>query len=360
MTRILHEFDARHEVLEAFAHDVRARLEAALDAHRDAIHSISCRLKSRPSLAAKLARPDRTYRCLDEVTDVVGLRVVTYFEDAIDGVAAAVERAFSVDLARSVDKRLAEDPTRFGYRSLHYICATEGGAAPFEIQVRTLLQHAWAEIEHDLGYKSAESVPHHVRRRFSRLAGLLELADEEFLAIKQFLARYESEVRRGGGPSHAVGLDRVTLGVLARGPLSARVDGAIAAALGLDLQDTLFYPDYLLRMLLLVGFDGVERIEEELRHHEPAILSFLPHYFQFTKDTWRFSAGDLTAIQRGYGLFFLAHLAMLGAATPELDKVRRIEDFYATLDGIDDRADARRVAIRLLEAYRGYRSPGGG
>ncbi len=50
---------------------------------------------------------------------------------------------------------------------------------------------------------------------------------------------------------------------------------------------------------------------------------------------------------------------MLGTPTPELDKVRRIEDFYVTLDGIDDRADARRIAVRLLEAYRAYRGPGG-
>ena len=45
----------------------------------------------------------------------------------------------------------------------------------FEIQFRTVLQHAWAEIEHDLGYKTEFGIPLDVRREFSRVAGLLEI-----------------------------------------------------------------------------------------------------------------------------------------------------------------------------------------
>ena len=48
-----------------------------------------------------------------------------------------------------------------------------------EIQIRTVMQHAWAEIEHDLGYKSKEDIPDKYRRQFSILAGLIELADDK-------------------------------------------------------------------------------------------------------------------------------------------------------------------------------------
>ena len=62
-----------------------------------------------------------------------------------------------------------------------------------EIQIRSVLQHAWAEIEHDLGYKSEIAIPKGIRRNFSRLAGLLEIADKEFQEIRSFLQSYQNE-----------------------------------------------------------------------------------------------------------------------------------------------------------------------
>jgi len=63
-----------------------------------------------------------------------------------------------------------------------------------EIQIRSILQHGWAEIEHDLGYKTNISLPNHLRRRLSLLSGLLELADSAFLTIRDELKKYENEL----------------------------------------------------------------------------------------------------------------------------------------------------------------------
>src|SRR5262249_19774054 len=65
-----------------------------------------------------------------------------------------------------------------------------------EIQVRTVLQHAWAEIQHDIQYKSVTTIPVAIRRRFMALAGLLEIADREFQAIQDDDERLRQDARK--------------------------------------------------------------------------------------------------------------------------------------------------------------------
>ena len=149
-----------------------------------------------------MGRSDAGYRSLSDVTDVCGVRVITYFARDVDAVAAVVADEFDVDVGNSIDKRETLDPDRFGYVSLHYVVSLGASRTALpefrryaglkaEIQIRSILQHAWAEIEHDLGYKTAAGIPKSVRRQFSRLAGLLEIADGEFGSIREALADYE-------------------------------------------------------------------------------------------------------------------------------------------------------------------------
>src|SRR5689334_15258469 len=85
------------------------------------VHSVTARVKDHASLARKLARPDRCYGALWDITDLLGLRVITYFEDDVDRVGRVLEGRLSIDLTRSIDKRKHAEPGRFGYRSLHYV-----------------------------------------------------------------------------------------------------------------------------------------------------------------------------------------------------------------------------------------------
>jgi putative GTP pyrophosphokinase len=172
--------------------------------------SITHRVKTRESALKKLATKNLT--SIEQMTDVVGLRVITYLRDEVDEVAKIVEREFTIDEENSVDKRGTLDPDRFGYLSVHYIASLSAArvALPeyrrfenvrFELQIRSVLQHAWAEIEHDIGYKSESAVPRNERRAFSRLAGMLEMADDEFVRIRDRLAERQAaiaeEVARG-------------------------------------------------------------------------------------------------------------------------------------------------------------------
>jgi putative GTP pyrophosphokinase len=104
-----------------------------------------------------------------------------------------VECEFVIDWENSVDKGELLSPDRFGYLSVHYVASLspsrlalpeykQYGSIKAEIQVRSILQHAWAEIERGLGYRN-QTMPGRVRRRFSMVAGLLEMADKEFRDI---------------------------------------------------------------------------------------------------------------------------------------------------------------------------------
>lgn len=163
---------------------------------------VAHRVKSAESVASKLDRKPEKYSKATDITDLVGFRIICYFTDQIDLISAIIRDLFDIDWDNCIDKSKSLSPNAFGYLSVHYICSLKhSGQYPdelcryrFEIQIRTVLQHTWAEIEHDLGYKNELGVPIHVRREFSRMASLLEVADEGFLRIKYTLDEYSRKV----------------------------------------------------------------------------------------------------------------------------------------------------------------------
>jgi len=177
---------------------VEKKLNDALD--RADIHTmqIAHRVKTADSVSGKLARKPDKYSTASDLTDIVGYRIICYFTDQIDLISSIVEDLFVIDRDNYVDKSKMLKPNAFGYLSVHYICSLKPSdeypdsltKIRFEIQIRTVLQHTWAEIEHDLGYKNEFGVPHHVRREFSQMASLLEVADAGFGRIKRELDRY--------------------------------------------------------------------------------------------------------------------------------------------------------------------------
>ena len=188
---------------EALAPIVEERMQSVLcDKNCPMMYQISHRIKTAESIRGKLERKPEKYTAISDLRDILGFRVVCFFQEDIDRIAEKISGGFRVDRKLSTDKRSLIDPTSFGYLSLHYIIAlpdSEGYPEDlcnlwFEVQIRTILQHAWAEIEHDLGYKTEFGVPRVVRRNFSRAASLLETADDVFANIRQMLTQYKQEV----------------------------------------------------------------------------------------------------------------------------------------------------------------------
>ncbi|VVJ23023.1 RelA/SpoT [Amycolatopsis camponoti] len=181
-------------------------ISAALAASKIQFHTVSFRVKELDSAHEKIASRSSRYPDYSALTDLLGLRVITYFEDDVDKVSDVLRTEFDVDEENSVDKRANLDSDRFGYLSVHFILTlgekrehlveySRFGGKKFEVQVRSVLQHAWAEIEHDLGYKIRGGIPQNLRRRFSRVAGLLESADGEFRSLRNDIGEYQEQVR---------------------------------------------------------------------------------------------------------------------------------------------------------------------
>jgi ppGpp synthetase/RelA/SpoT-type nucleotidyltranferase len=353
---LLSEYDEVLPVLCARGDELAREMTALLASDPTLkVHSVVWRPKSRESVIRKLARPDRSYTDLWMLTDLVGVRVITYFADAVDRVAELVESRLPVDFKHSTDKRRRET-TEFGYRSLHYVCRL-GGPLPeharFEVQVRTVLEHAWAEIEHDLGYKAPEEIPLAARRRLGRLAGLLELADQEFGAIRAELETYVRALpERIGTAGASVPLDAFSLVALLEFAEARTLDAAIASALGKELGDQPFYPDYLSKMLVTSGVRTTEDARKGISTYERAIVAMVQPYFALTEQLWQLSPRQMPQIPRGYSLFFLAHVEVLRTSTLRLEKIERLARLYRALDYPDDAKTAHHVASMLVDAFQ--------
>ena len=166
--------------------------------------AVEHRVKEERSLAGKLERKGDGYNTLEDITDILGCRVICFLSDEIDKIGKKVEEKFVVDWENSSDKRTLLKENAFGYLSLHYICSLPFGdkwpdeicGKKFEVQIRTILQHAWSAIHHDIGYKSDFGVPREINRQFARLAGLLELADDEFVRARDNMVSYTEDIRK--------------------------------------------------------------------------------------------------------------------------------------------------------------------
>ena len=198
---ILAEYRQNHGIYEQLENTVADILENALKQSGIMVFQLSHRLKTEESLRGKLEKKGDKYESAKDLTDLLGVRVICYFADDVDRIAEKIEEIFIIDRENSVDKRRVLEDDQFGYMSLHYICHLSPEQSDsedlwkirFEIQIRSVLQHAWAEINHDIGYKSNTGVPRSIIRGFSRLAGLLEIADEQFAQFRDSVRQYENE-----------------------------------------------------------------------------------------------------------------------------------------------------------------------
>jgi ppGpp synthetase/RelA/SpoT-type nucleotidyltranferase len=181
--------------------------------------TVSGRTKSIASFAEKAVRTVDGVRLyadpLREIGDQLGVRVITYVRDDVDAVADLLADQVVVRDDRDLGRETASEG-RFGYASRHLQITLDAArenhpayarlsGRNIQVQIRTVLQHAWAEFEHDIRYKG--TVPsehaHDFDRRFTLAAGLLELADQEFTTIRSRLRGPVSRTEQPDQTEHA-------------------------------------------------------------------------------------------------------------------------------------------------------------
>lgn len=174
------------------ADEISLRIESLLKEQGFQIHQVTHRIKSLDSAIIKVQSKGREYSPSD-LTDILGVRVIVFRESDIINCAKVLSAEFEYDPEKSIDKTIPKQITAFGYKSHHLILRiNESGhrPLPFEVQIRTVLQHAWAELEHSAIYKASHQVSPEIRRKFARLAGTFELLDAE---IDRILDEQENE-----------------------------------------------------------------------------------------------------------------------------------------------------------------------
>ena len=257
------------------------RLKEFFDEAGIIVAALEHRVKTEQSLTGKLQLKGGKYNDITDITDIVGLRVITFYIDDVDKVASVLERLFEIDWDNSIDKRKAHEIDSFGYLSLHYICRIpeekyredtypELNKIRFEVQMRTVLQHAWANLNHDTGYKSGVEIPRVYLRNLSRLAGILEMVDDEFSRIRTELSDYRRRVQNlvSSGNLDEVELDGDSFrSYLKIGPFDA-LNRRIAALNQAEIQDV----DLInfLQIFKIFGFSTVGDIDRLVKEYSEA------------------------------------------------------------------------------------------
>lgn len=187
-------------------------------------HNVTSRAKDMESFVEKASK-EKYNDPKNQIMDLAGIRVTAYVESDVKKICDLIEKEFKIYEEHSGDKSENLGENIVGYRSVHYVAEIDekrGGLpeynrfrkTPFEIQVRTILQHAWAEIEHDRNYKLKGELPEKkdIKRRFSLLAAALESADREFDSIVRDIDSYTEDVKEDTRKGHLdIPIDSISL-----------------------------------------------------------------------------------------------------------------------------------------------------
>ena len=324
---ILEEYREALPVFEKMQEEVKRTLREALERNGLEVTAVEARIKTEKSLEGKLALKGSKYASLSDITDILGARIITFYTDDVDRIAAMAEQLFEIDWNNSVDKRRLHQLDSFGYNSLHYICRLPGYEYRFELQLRTTLQHAWAAINHDTGYKSGVEIPREYLRRMNRLAGMLEMVDDEFSRIRMEISDYRRRVQQlvQNGKLDDVQLDGDTFNSYLQAKPFDALNKRIAAINQAEIQEVPLIR--YLRVLKALGCNTLGDVRQMRNQYEEDAYALARHQLGNT---------DLDIISSAVGLQNICIVCILSQGGGKIGLLR----FFNALNGHNPQNEA--------------------
>lgn len=197
------EYARRKPLLEQLASESEFTLNQVTRKKKIKTHSVLSRVKTAESIAKKAKEKELTDP-LNEIEDIVGVRVVVLFLSDLPRLDKLIHSTFNV--VSSENKVTDTDPSSFGYMSVHYVVTLDDShSGPrydelkgmrIEIQTRTVVMDAWANVSHYLDYKGESSIPRDLRKDFYALSGLFYVADQHFEIFADRSRKSQKEAKR--------------------------------------------------------------------------------------------------------------------------------------------------------------------
>lgn len=263
-------YDKNKALYEQFSQDIEEIITKILRTKNIPYQSICHRVKEKESYLNK-SRNEKYTNPIEQITDVSGIRIIAYTNQDVVSICKILQDEFCIDEGNSENKADILETDKVGYLSIHYILQLSEkrlGLSEYkvyknlkcEVQVRTLLQHAWAEIEHDRNYKFAGVLPNEIKRRFYLVAGVLELMDCEFDKLSKDIDEYAKSMRKA----------------VSKGDYNLGIDSKSVEQYMLKKFDdnsnieSCRISEQVVEELLKFGYRTIQEIEDDLNSHEIA------------------------------------------------------------------------------------------
>lgn len=199
ITEIRKEFEMKILQYDNLGRNIIESIKVLLKSAGVKVLSINYRIKEADSFMEKIERKSYENPLVD-IEDICGIRIICYYQKDVKKITDILKKELTVFESQNKETALSYD--QFGYRSHHVIASIgkdwektpnfrELENLKCEIQVRTVLMHAWAEIEHNLAYKNENQTPTQFRRKLHRISAKLEEADEQFEELKNESEQYQ-------------------------------------------------------------------------------------------------------------------------------------------------------------------------